>query len=76
MVVKGAPEAVLGLLAPCEAGHAGAARAAADAMARRALRVLGFAVVDGAALDAPDSFDSLRGRARVLGLVGQIDPPG
>jgi magnesium-transporting ATPase (P-type) len=43
-------------------------------MARRALRVLAVAIVDGAELTT-DGFTALRGRARFLGLVGQIDPP-
>ncbi|NDP64813.1 HAD-IC family P-type ATPase [Polaromonas sp.] len=71
--IKGAPEAVLGL---CNAGDGAltqAARTAAEAMAGRALRVLAFAVVDDDRLDA--GFGALAGRARLLGLVGQIDPP-
>ena len=71
--VKGAPEAVLGL---CGRGTPhDAARAAADAMASRALRVLAFAVLDDDALDAQAGFGALAGRARLLGLAGQIDPP-
>jgi magnesium-transporting ATPase (P-type) len=75
VIVKGAPEAVLRLLAAGEEASSKAAAAAAEAMAGHALRVLAFAVVDGATLDAPDAADALRGRARLLGLVGQIDPP-
>ncbi len=52
-----------------------AAHAAADAMAARALRVLAFATVDDEPLDTAPDFDRLVGRARLLGLVGQIDPP-
>jgi magnesium-transporting ATPase (P-type) len=73
VLIKGAPEAVLALLRPDDSAAGQAARAAADAMAARALRVLAFAVVDDDALDA--GFDALAGRARLLGLVGQIDPP-
>jgi Ca2+-transporting ATPase len=74
--VKGAPEAVLRLTA----GHDGAAatraaRAAAEAMAARALRVLAVAEVDDDPLDPEAGFDALAGRARLLGLVGQTDPP-
>lgn len=73
--VKGAPEAVLRLTAALDGdGPTQAARAAAERMAAGALRVLAFAVVDGA-LDAAAGFDGLPGRARLLGLVGQIDPP-
>jgi len=67
--IKGAPEAVLALCAPAQQA---AALAAAATMAGQALRVLAFARAEGPAL--PD-WDSLRGRAELLGLVGQIDPP-
>jgi len=74
VVVKGAPEAVLRLCAGDDAAMLHAARAAAEAMATHALRVLAFARVDDAdALDA--GFDALAGRARLLGLAGEIDPP-
>ncbi|MDH5329001.1 MAG: HAD-IC family P-type ATPase [Aquincola sp.] len=75
VLVKGAPEAVLHL---CTSDPAlPAARTAAEAMASHALRVLAFAAVDGgeATLAPGDGFDALAGRARLLGLVGQIDPP-
>ena len=74
--VKGAPEAVLRLTAALDGGDAtGSARRAADAMAARALRVLAFAEVEGRRLDTREGFDGLAGRARLLGLVGEIDPP-
>ncbi|MBI5719340.1 MAG: HAD-IC family P-type ATPase [Burkholderiales bacterium] len=85
--VKGAPESVLRLLSSAartgEGGEGGgegdggseAARAAAEAMALRALRVLAVAVVDDGVLDAAAGFPPLAGRARLLGLVGEIDPP-
>jgi len=73
--VKGAPEAVLRLCGADGPAALRAARAAAEAMAGRALRVLGVAKVDDATLDADDGFDALVGRARLLGLIGQIDPP-
>jgi magnesium-transporting ATPase (P-type) len=75
VMVKGAPEAVLRLCGSDQAAAVHAARAAADAMAGRALRVLAFAELDGVALDTDAGFDALAGRARLLGLVGQIDPP-
>jgi Ca2+-transporting ATPase len=74
--VKGSPEAVLRLCAGSDAAVLHAARVAADAMAARALRVLAFARVDDeGALDGDACFDALAGRARLLGLVGEIDPP-
>lgn len=73
--IKGAPEAVLRLCA-AEGGVAlQATRDAAEAMATQALRVLAFATLDDDVLDARVGFDALAGRARLLGLVGQIDPP-
>ncbi|HET9978421.1 MAG TPA: HAD-IC family P-type ATPase [Burkholderiaceae bacterium] len=75
VMVKGAPEAVLRLCGPDQARAVHAARAAADTMAARALRVLAFAELDEGVLDAALGFDALAGRARLLGLAGQIDPP-
>jgi len=75
VLIKGAPEAVLRLCRGVDAAAAQAAKAVAEALAAKALRVLAFAVVDDAALDPAASFDTLAGRARLLGLVGQIDPP-
>jgi Ca2+-transporting ATPase len=75
VLIKGAPEAVLRL---CRAGDAAVSRAAldlAEAMAAKALRVLAFATVDGDELVPAAGFEALTGRARLLGLVGQIDPP-
>jgi Ca2+-transporting ATPase len=74
--VKGAPEAVLRLTLGRDGGPAAqAARAQAEAMAQRAWRVLAFAEVDDITLDPALGFDALAGRARLIGLVGQIDPP-
>jgi Ca2+-transporting ATPase len=73
--LKGAPEAVLRLCARSDARLTEAARLAAEAMARRALRVLAFAVVDDDPLEPAAGFEALAGRVRLLGLVGQIDPP-
>ncbi len=83
VLIKGAPEAVLRLCAgsgdAAERAQASAAlqvaRAAGEAMAERALRVLAFATVDDDELDSAAGFDVLVGRARLLGLVGEIDPP-
>lgn len=74
--LKGAPEAILRLTAGLDgAERTQAARNAADRLAARALRVLAFAVVRGTPLDAAQGFDALAGRARLLGLAGEIDPP-
>ena len=73
--IKGAPEALLSLCAADGAAAIQAARTAAEAMAERALRVLAFAVVDDDPLDVGAGFCALAGQARLLGLVGQIDPP-
>ena len=84
VVLKGAPEAVLELCGavrrrgadePLPDEARGAMQAAAERMAAGALRVLAAAVVDGAGLDGEVGFGALRGRAVLLGLVGQIDPP-
>ena len=69
--IKGAPEVVLELCA--SADDRTAALAAADRMAAGALRVLAVAIVENAALDG--GVAALRGRAMLLGLVGQLDPP-
>jgi Ca2+-transporting ATPase len=75
--LKGAPEAVLRLLGEGAGQETlrAAARGAAEDMAGRALRVLALAVVEDDTLDAASGFEALAGRARLLGLVGQIDPP-
>lgn len=73
--IKGAPEVLLHLCAADGTAVLHAARAAADAMAARALRVLAFAVVEDDVLDPEAGFDALAGRAHLLGLAGQIDPP-
>ncbi|MDO8719295.1 MAG: HAD-IC family P-type ATPase [Polaromonas sp.] len=73
--IKGAPEAVLSLCAADGTALTQAARTAAEAMAARALRVLAFAVVQDDPLDADAGFAALAGRAHLLGMVGQMDPP-
>ncbi len=80
LFIKGAPEAVLRLCTADGALAIRAARDAAESMAGRALRVLGVARV----ADDPqgpgegsmtEGYDGLVGRATLLGLIGQIDPP-
>ena len=73
--IKGAPEAVLRLCPLADSEMQQSARTAAEAMATQALRVLAFAAIDDHVLDPATGFDALTGRARLLGLVGQIDPP-
>jgi magnesium-transporting ATPase (P-type) len=75
VIVKGAPEAVLRLCAADAHEALHAARDAAEALAGRAMRVLAVALVADDPLDAEAGFDALAGRATLLGLVGQIDPP-
>jgi Ca2+-transporting ATPase len=74
VLVKGAPEAVLHLLADRHGAAAHEARSAAEAMAARALRVLAFGAVGGD-VDLGQGFGALARRVTLLGLVGQIDPP-
>ncbi|WP_287988082.1 HAD-IC family P-type ATPase [Piscinibacter sp.] len=73
--IKGAPEAVLRLADGTHDATLNAARRQAEAMAARALRVLAFGAVDDDRLDPADGFEALAGRVRLLGLIGQIDPP-
>ena len=74
VVLKGAPEALLPLCDPASTGVA-ASHAAAERLAAKALRVLAVAVVEGGVIDGARGFEAFRGRARLLGLVGEIDPP-
>jgi Ca2+-transporting ATPase len=74
VAVKGAPEAVLRLCKMTADGRR-AVLGAAAAMAGRALRVLAVAVAPGAEIDGHAGFAGLEGRASLLGLLGQIDPP-
>jgi len=83
VVIKGAPELVLDLCStrqqdgrsvPLDDGARGEIRVAWEHMAERALRVLGVAVAQGA-IDREGGFEALRGKATLLGLVGQMDPP-
>jgi len=74
--IKGAPEAVLRLVQGVDRAESiQAARVAAEDMAGQALRVLAVATIDDDPLDPDRGFEALVGRARLLGLVGQIDPP-
>ncbi|MCC7073217.1 MAG: HAD-IC family P-type ATPase [Deltaproteobacteria bacterium] len=72
-IVKGAPERVLELLG--DDGARQELRARAEAMAARALRVLAAVEVPVASPELAGGYAALQGKARALGLVGQIDPP-
>jgi magnesium-transporting ATPase (P-type) len=82
--IKGAPEALLSLCSRIRRGGEDAPMDEAvkkqieevgAAFANRALRLLAFAEVPGGELDSNASFDQFSGRAVLLGLVGEIDPP-
>jgi Ca2+-transporting ATPase len=76
-VLKGAPEQVLELCTVGDSPSSGTGPVidAAERMAGAALRVLAIAAVDRGEIDPRAGFASFRGRARFLGLVGQLDPP-
>jgi Ca2+-transporting ATPase len=84
VIIKGAPEEVLALCGSVRQGGGvgvlddrarAELRNAAQALAEQALRVLAVAVVPGADIEAAAGFAAFRGRACLLGYVGQIDPP-
>ena len=47
----------------------------ANQLAEQALRLLGFAMLEGVEIEESAGFAPFRGRAVFLGLVGQLDPP-
>ncbi|HEY6878611.1 MAG TPA: HAD-IC family P-type ATPase [Polyangiales bacterium] len=71
--VKGAPEALLSLVA--DGFDTRALRAAADRLAARGLRVLAAGCADGPLLGGQAEFTRLRGRVEPLGLLAEVDPP-
>jgi Ca2+-transporting ATPase len=82
--LKGAPEAILPLCAfisqdgravPLEESVRAAVTAAAATFAGEALRVLAIAEVPAATIDPAQGFAAFHGRAVLLGLAGQMDPP-
>jgi Ca2+-transporting ATPase len=84
LYLKGAPEAIVKLCSawrcPTQAvsldpSMAERVTAAARGLAERALRVLALAEVPEATLDATAGFEQFQGRAVLLGLVGEMDPP-
>ncbi len=78
VLLKGAPEAILGLCgtteeadgAPCQR-----AVAVAEGFADRALRVLAVAEVADGVIDENADFRQFHGKAVLLGLIAQMDPP-
>jgi Ca2+-transporting ATPase len=82
--IKGAPELILNLcgffqthdrLLPLDDNRRQIIHDAAGQMASQALRVLAFAVVDGGTINTIAGINAFRGKAALLGLVGQLDPP-
>ncbi len=78
VLLKGAPEAILGLCAPngkADGSPCRRAMEAAEGFADRALRVLAVAEVTGAVIDEHADFRQFSGKAVLLGLIAQTDPP-
>ncbi|MCE9519566.1 MAG: HAD-IC family P-type ATPase [Verrucomicrobia bacterium] len=74
--IKGAPEPVLALCGwDRNAAPLGEITSGVESMANGALRVLAFAEVPEFTLDEHAGFAQFNGRAKFLGLVGQMDPP-
>ncbi len=78
--LKGAPEAIVKLCGAAEPATldpsmSKSVTATARELGERALRVLALAEVPGATLDATTGFEQFQGRAILLGLVGEMDPP-
>lgn len=76
VVIKGAPEAIVELVGPAPSQPTQEAiRAKASQLADQALRVLGVAELETSHFAEDEGFAPWRGKARFLGLVGQLDPP-
>jgi Ca2+-transporting ATPase len=84
VLIKGAPETLLELCdkvndmhgpRPLDEPTQRALSAASNELAARALRLLGFAMIKHAEIDTHAGFSAFKGRATLLGLVGQLDPP-
>ena len=82
--IKGAPEWILPLCAeawrdgharPLDDAHRRQALESARGLAEKALRLLGFVMLENANIDERSSFDQFTGRGIFLGFAGQIDPP-
>ncbi len=79
VLVKGAPESVFKLLSSTETLPAQQRRyqELAGQYADRALRVLAFAVAEevGGEFASLSGFEKLKGKLKLVGIVGQMDPP-
>lgn len=79
VLVKGAPESIFKLLSSTATSLAqqGRYQELARQYADRALRVLAFAVAEGADGEFVNlrGFEDLRGKLNLVGIVGQMDPP-
>jgi len=84
VIIKGAPEVVAQLCGAYKCNEKEVTlddsqrreiAAAAQRMAESALRVLAIAIVTDAEIDVDEGFATFAGRAVLLGLVGEIDPP-
>jgi len=82
--IKGAPEAVLPLCGKVRKGEQDVSldesvqreiTEVSEGFANRALRLLAFAEVPGGSIDSSHGFEQFAGKAILLGLVGEIDPP-
>ncbi|MBS1718294.1 MAG: HAD-IC family P-type ATPase [Armatimonadetes bacterium] len=82
--IKGAPEILLPLCSqarhknevlPLDEQGRRAILDTAEQKAIQGLRLLAFAMVEGAELDERAGFDQFNGFAVFLGLIGQVDPP-
>lgn len=68
VIVKGAPECLLPF---CDVQPFDVA----EQLASQALRVLAVAELEDGGIDEKAGFEAFRGRLRLLGLLGQMDPP-
>ena len=82
--IKGAPEWILPLCShawtkgrpePLDPSRRLATLQSAGNLAEKALRLLGFAMLEPAQIDESSGFGQFHGQAVFLGFVGQIDPP-
>jgi magnesium-transporting ATPase (P-type) len=71
--LKGAPEALLSLSVLSQVDQQ-ACEVVAQSMAEKALRVLAVGEIVSE-FDLQNGFSAMRGQVRILGLLGQMDPP-
>lgn len=82
--IKGAPEAVFEICETMRSGEESIPLSHENretlnreeiAMAEKGLRLLAFAVIENPSIDLSGGWDSLRGKASLLGITAQFDPP-